>query len=266
MRWQPQRETASKLSGRYEKLTIGLAGIGGAIVVVGWCNLVAFIGWGKQRLSFIELADEQLALLNVFQPICLIFLSVFCLTCARFEFKGERQRSFLWLSIGFVVLAAGELQSLGQFATYVLPPSEAGWLAQATIDSHGIYIRRFRSLSGTDDPVAVVGSLLLVPVAAGCGLNGFLRRLPVRHSIGFLLCGAIYVTGVLGLEAVSQVLAIESGPQSVPYLVASGFEESLETLGLVGFALVLSRYMRESHPKIRFLGPWWRQSPSKKYR
>lgn len=252
MRWQPQHEKASRVSGRISKLTFGLASIGTAILLLGWFNLAGIVAFGiNQRIPILDLADEQAAALNIFQPISLIYLAVSCRICARFEVQPQNKLSFLFLSIGFVVLAVGEVQSLSRFVTFALTPGESETWAQLDISSHSIHINGIRSFLGTENPIAVITPLFFFPMAAGFALSGFLRNLPMRHAARFLVCGVVYVAGVLGMEAVSQVIAIQSGSSSISYLVTAGIEETLETLGILGFALALSLYMRERHPPIR---------------
>lgn len=280
MRWQPGRKKASRLyrldevrkrtgrairQGRHVRYPLArtgadaaagarsaksnavffLSGIGATILLCGWCNLGRSLAFGVSRVPFLELADEQLALLNIFQPILLIFLAFFCRACGRLETNNERRWSFSFLSIGFVILALGEIQSVGSFASFALTPSQADWVAQNDISSHMLNINRIHSFLGTENPNGVLAFLCVFPLGAGLALTGFLRSLPSRYSLSFLLCGTIYLTGVLGFEAVSQAFAIEFGAQSTLYLITSGAEETLETCGLLGFALALSGFMQE---------------------
>jgi hypothetical protein len=195
---------------------------------VGWIEAFEALALDStSRLSIFQLADAQYSLNNMFQSIALIYASILCaLLCV--SSINENRRSFTFLSVGFLILAAGEID----------------------VHSHSIYIDGFINRFGTDNPVALLSPLLAIPIGSAVCLIGFLRRLPFEISAQMVLCGSVYVGGVLIVEMGSQVLLARHGPYSFSYIIIANIEETLETLGIVGFALVLTGYLRGLTPRV----------------
>jgi hypothetical protein len=158
----------------------------------------------------------------------MFYATFLCVVAFRLADTGVNRRAFSALSIGFLILAAGEIE----------------------INSHSIYIDRFVSLIGTGSPTAIILPLFVVPIGAALYLRRFLMQLPPRHAVLFVAFGAIYVSGVLGAEMVSQSLALSHGYSSSAYTLAAGVEETLETIGIFGFCVAMSRYIQELCAKV----------------
>jgi len=78
----------------------------------------------------------------------------------------------------------------------------------------------------------------------------FLLHLDRRSRNLFLLAGAMYVGGPLGVEMIGGAFADCYGLESMRYLAAMTVEEALEMLGCVVFLYALLSYLR-TH-----VGPW----------
>jgi hypothetical protein len=76
------------------------------------------------------------------------------------------------------------------------------------------------------------------------GYSGFLLALPGRTRWLFLLAGALYLGGALGIEAVSGREAWLHGEESVTYHLIVTLEELLEMSGLVVFVYALLDYLK----------------------
>jgi hypothetical protein len=210
--------------------------------LLGWWNLYRTLNQGTNtRIAILELADEQTALINIFEPMVLLYLAVLCVICAKFEHTPNKTQ-WMVLSVSFLVLAGLEIGG-----------SQSLPILGLAADSHSRYIEFSSSLADTNDIRLLLLPLFLFPFAAGLYFTPFLRWLPPRHSRRFLACGAVYVAGVLGMEIVSQSVAMEYGSQSMLYLVTAGVEESLELLSLVGFCLAVGCYMREQLPELKLI-------------
>jgi len=72
----------------------------------------------------------------------------------------------------------------------------------------------------------------------------FLLHLPRKTARWFVLAGALYVGGALGVESIGGACADWYGFYSMRYLVAMTAEEVLEMLGIVVFLYALLEYMR----------------------
>ncbi|PNY81857.1 hypothetical protein CVO96_11150 [Deinococcus koreensis] len=96
----------------------------------------------------------------------------------------------------------------------------------------------------------------VVPYAALCAallalLVPFLRRLPRRTLLAFVKAGALYLTGVMGLELVSGRLDVDLGVQNALVLPLTTLEEGLEMVGLSLFIGALLSYLRDDLPGVR---------------
>lgn len=207
-------------------------------VLFGWLNLLAGLQWGAgSTISFIKLADEQISVLNFLQPIMLIYAASICAAIYQSVSAQVERRGFIFLSVGFIILAAGE----ANFSFTV---------GDIYINSHGVYIHKMGELLPSSSPAALLAPLLLVPTISFLFCVKLLWRLPSRYAIWFMLCGATYVSGVLVVEILSQVAALDKGYGSLAYLLYASVEETLETIGIVGFCLAASTYLVEISPRV----------------
>ena len=72
----------------------------------------------------------------------------------------------------------------------------------------------------------------------------FLFHLPVSTKKLFVAASALYIGGGIGMELPGGYLASTTGMQSVPYLIVTTIEESLEMLGIVVFIHALMSYIK----------------------
>ena len=87
--------------------------------------------------------------------------------------------------------------------------------------------------------VVPAGILMLV---FGVVYLRFLRALPAETRNLFLLSGAVFLLGSLGMESVSALFATQHGKASVAYGLATSAEEFLEMAGIVIFLKALMEY------------------------
>jgi len=73
----------------------------------------------------------------------------------------------------------------------------------------------------------------------------FMRHLPKRICVSFLISGAIFVSGAVVMEIVGGYMFDTHGYYSKGFVVASTIEEFLEMTGLIVFADALMRYIRQ---------------------
>jgi hypothetical protein len=106
-------------------------------------------------------------------------------------------------------------------------------LDEAT-DLHGLWIRLVPNQSLLSERSGfdwVIPGVLIV-LAVGAYFLPWLWRLPPRTRGLFVLAGALYVTGGLGLEAVGAFVADETW-RNPAYVLTSTAEEALEMLGVL---------------------------------
>lgn len=80
---------------------------------------------------------------------------------------------------------------------------------------------------------------------------GFLAYLPAKTRNCFVIAGALYVGGALGVEAVEGRHADYYGTSNLPFALLVGAEESLEMFGLVTFIYALLAHLRAEVKEVR---------------
>ncbi|MBE9015932.1 hypothetical protein IQ272_07260 [Chroococcidiopsidales cyanobacterium LEGE 13417] len=80
----------------------------------------------------------------------------------------------------------------------------------------------------------------------------FIKALPQKTRTLFILAGATYVSGALGMELVSGYYASIHGEETVAYSILTVVEELLEMLGIVVFISALLSYIKRNVGEIRF--------------
>ena len=88
-------------------------------------------------------------------------------------------------------------------------------------------------------------------VSAGVAVVGaafvpFLLPLPRPTARRFLLAGAIYVTGAVGLEILGNDMVRERLRHTLQYCLSTTVEEGMEMIGVILFIHTLLHYMRGS--------------------
>jgi hypothetical protein len=113
----------------------------------------------------------------------------------------------------------------------------------------------------TDQQVGLVGSTwlkyswvipgLFVITLIGISYVRFLQHLASTHRIRFMLAGAIYCTGIIGVEMLGAHHAALYSSFNFTYSLLSTLEEGMEMMGLILFINALIHYTREQYPHLR---------------
>jgi hypothetical protein len=111
-------------------------------------------------------------------------------------------------------------------------------------------VRRTLGLSGLFYFAWVVpyGIAVVVFVIA---FSRFLIRLPKQTSRMFIMSGAIYVSGALGIEMLGASYFQSYGAQNVPYSMFQTCEELLEMVGIALFAYSILSYYTKQYQHLR---------------
>ena len=160
-----------------------------------------------------------------------------------------------WYSAFQLALAAGLLATVAAVKTARSDPFRRHWVALSLI---------FFCLS--IDEVAMIHEYPIAPLRRALGAGGllyytwvipgaafvafvglcfwrFLRQLPPRTRNGFLLAGAVFVGGAIGVEMLSGLQADLHGEETFVYAMIVTGEELLEMLGIVLFIHALWEYL-----------------------
>ena len=154
--------------------------------------------------------DEENNLPTWFSEFLLLTATVLLWLCAGKKRRDDDPSVDHWyvLTIGFLLLAIDEVAGIHETINSLIDPS---W--------------------------AFGGGLLAIGI--GLGFIPFLRRLPRRTAILFVVAGAIYVGGAVGVEIIGEPLDSDS----MAYNLLTVLEEGMEMFGIIFFIFVLTEYM-----------------------
>lgn len=178
--------------------------------------------------------DAEANLPSLYSALAIFFCSVLLWLIGTLGIEKTARRSFYWkiLSAIFIFLAIDEFGSLHE---YMIQPVRR-MMHQSPLDSDYLYFAWFIPY--------IIFVLLLVIV-----LLRFLFSLPARTRWLFILGGAVFLSGAVGMEMVGGKYWAERGwaidgsdEVNLTYALITTFEELLEMLGIVIFIYALSGY------------------------
>ena len=154
--------------------------------------------------------DEENNLPTWFSEFLLLTATVLLWLCAGKKRRDEDPLVDHWyaLTIGFLLLAIDEVAGIHETINSLIDPT---W--------------------------AIGGGLLALGI--GLGFIPFLRRLPKRTAILFVVAGAIYIGGAVGVEIIGEPLDSDT----MTYNLLTVLEEGMEMFGIIFFIFVLLQYM-----------------------
>lgn len=215
-------------------ITLTLATIAVLLVMahVGWQLFTFFTGhdyvFGLIKLFHL---DEEWNIPALFSAILLISAAMLLSFIAVREKQSASQDWPKWmvLAIGFVYMAIDEFGHLHE--QLILP-------GRALLGDRSLGLLYY----------AWVVPAMLIVLALGIFFLGFLRRLPPWTMRAFLLAGAMFVGGAVGVEMLEGRHDLLYGERNATYQMYVTIEEAMEMLGVVVFIGALLRYIAEKHP------------------
>ncbi len=204
----------------------------GLVIVAGVCAEVlgSMFGWSTQSgfLPLFSLSYEG----NVPTFYSAVILSVAgCLLMFSAMAARKQKAGFVphwWiLALGFFYIAIDEVFSIHELAG------------------------GFMKLSGVLYFSWVVPASILV-LFIGLSYLRFLRHLPRRTALRFLVAGALYVGGAVGMELPLGYWTEKHGSHNLGYALIDAVEESMEMIAINLFILWLIDHLAESGVTLRF--------------
>lgn len=170
--------------------------------------------------------DKELNYPSWYASFTLVFCSLLLRTIASTKkINGDRYfRHWKALSIIFLILSLDEAISIHEIL--IIPD-----------------LRRFLHLGGIFYYVWVVPALVFVGLV-GLAYYKFIKHLPQRTMILFLLAGGLYIGGALGMEMIGGYYTDLYGTNNLTYALITCLEEVLEMVGVVVFIYSLLDYSR----------------------
>jgi hypothetical protein len=166
----------------------------------------------------------------------LILFSALLLTIITVLKKNQSgAMTFHWavLSAGFLFMAIDEELSLHE---ELIEPT------RAMLGDHGYGIFYY---------AWVIPAIILV-VVLGLFFLKFLNRLPAKTRLHFLVAGAVYLGGCIGVELIGGRYDELYGKKNLTYSLISTFEESFEMTGIIIFIWALLVYIAETTKQVQF--------------
>lgn len=222
-----QEDSSIKLTGRDTQLVSIKAHTIGKFLLwlaVGLtlAHVVSVVAWYKDLLptdewlyiSFFDL-DEEESLGTWFSTIILLLASLLTLFQARYSITRIRRWHFCWwlLGIGFCLLSLDEVAGFHEFVNTMVE------------DTHW----------------TTFGMLLVVTV--GLVLLPFIMALPSRTRVLFLVSGAVYVAGAIGIEWATIWYEDNDQLDTLAYNLWNALEEFLEMAGVILYIYALLAYI-----------------------
>jgi hypothetical protein len=194
-----------------------------ALSAGGWLFTTAT---GTRLGGFIRLveANNEKSLPNWVSILQLAAAAALLAACAAGEARRGGRDVLCWraLAAGFAVMSLDELVGVHE---------SAGRLLRLALGFDGFL--RF---------AWVIPALALVATLAVC-FSGFLRRLDAKRRNQFLIAGAVYLGGAVGLEMVGGKVHDAFGEASGAYALCYHAEELLELLGTALFISALIEHL-----------------------
>jgi hypothetical protein len=198
------------------------------VVLAGYAVVLARLGFGHDHVfgfaTFFDLNQER--------NLPTWFSSSLMLACALMLWRIGRQRAAhgdreatYWrlLALGFLFLSLDETGMIHE---------------RLAIENRGVLHG-----SGIFKRGWVFAVALPAVAMVGLAFTRFLRRLPSRTRKRFLLAAAVYLSGVMGFEALAGWVDFEVG-QGTAYQGLTLIEETLEIFGIVIFFAEVERTRR----------------------
>ncbi len=163
-----------------------------------------------------------------------LLLSAFILAVIAFAKKKEGARFVLhWTAMSFIFLYLSFDESFGVHEKWTIP------------------LRSYFNAGGFFHFAWVIPAIAFVLIFVLAYLR-FLIDLPVSTRRLFLIAGALFVGGAIGLEMFSGYYQSYYGRYNIPFSIITTVEESLEMLGIVVFIHALISYLGSNDVRIRF--------------
>jgi len=164
----------------------------------------------------------------------LILLNSGLLAIIAFMKRGTEDRFFrFWalLSFIFMFLSIDELTSI-----------------------HGMFEAPVKMVLPTS---GLLYSAWVIPYAAFAGIVGilsllFLKNLPRRYAVHFMLAGALYVSSTIGMEMIEGPIHEMYGTENITIGILASIEETLEMLSMTFFCYSILSYIAEFYGDYSF--------------
>lgn len=211
-------------------------------VIVHWLNSQG----NSQLISIYFNFDEEANLPSLYSSLTLGFSSYLLSIIATFskQIKAKYTRHWQALAWIFLYLAIDEMCSIHELLIPIL---------KGVVNAQGLLYFPW-----------VIPAFCLVIIFLII-FRKFILALPNQTKVFFLLAGAIYIFGALGMEMIGGYIADHYGYNTI-YGIASSIEELSEMLGIVVFINALLNYLQSQVSELHFCLSFQRQKKNSSLR
>jgi hypothetical protein len=161
-----------------------------------------------------------------------------------------------WYASVSLMVCSGLLAAIAQIQSRESIPKISDWQTLSAIflflsidelvSLHELLIEPLRATLGTTGIFyfAWVIPYSVLVMLVGIRFLKFLTQLPAQTRRSFILAGALYVGGALGMEMIDGLYASVYGQENFTYAALTNLEEFLEMLGIVVFIHSLLVYLK----------------------
>ncbi len=185
-------------------------------------------------LILFDLSEEQ-SIPTCYSSFLLLFAA--CLLSVITARERTQRAAYLlhWeiLSLGFLVMAIDEIVSLHE---RLAKPTRHLLLG----DHFGIFYFTW-----------VIPGIIMVMILA-LFFRNFLRQLPHKPKVTFLIAAILYISGCIGFEMMGGKYAEIHGLHNLTFNILSIVEESLEMAGVIIFIWGLLEYIADNYREVTF--------------
>jgi hypothetical protein len=200
-------------------------------------QVVKWVGGRDEALGLVGLTflGSERNIPTMFSSLILAFAAMCCAVAAASTSARKMPDVPKWviLAAGFLYLAFDEALSLHEQMS--VPVKKA--LGEGALGFRHTYWA-IPALAG----LIVVGLFFL----------GFLRRLPARTRFLFLLAGAVYIGGAIGIEMLTGVYYYAYGGERLGFNLVVTLEETFEMAGVILFIYAVLDYIARTFGEVRF--------------
>ncbi len=217
------------------KLALSLVGVVATLIALSMLvQIVHYVLGFEYQMGLVPLfyVDEEANIPTWYSSIALLYSSLLLATIGKVKWdQGDRFR-WHWcvLSGIFLLLSIDEVSMLHE---YPIDP------LRNTLGAGGLLYFTW-----------VIPGMIFV-AAVGIGFLKFLIHLPARTRYLFLVAGAVFVGGAIGVEMLSGIEADARTQFSLTYALIVTVEEMMEMLGIVLFIYALSDYISRHIGELR---------------
>ena len=217
------------------RVTIVLLVICLLLILLSTVGQVAHLVFGHDHLKgFVPLFDiDQEANIPAWFSSCIILFAAGILGIIAFAKKRMNDRfSRYWVALAVIFL--------------LLSIDEASMIHEYSVNP----LREFLNAGGLFYYTWVIPGLAFVTIV-GLLYFRFLLSLNTRFKVLFILAGAVYIGGCLGIEMISAYHASLHGEDNLTYMLIATVEELFEMVGIIIFIYALLEYLILTAREIR---------------